>query len=121
MEAGHIDETVMELLKGHDPVGSYRWEREHFQPRGGRDFESEKELMLELLTGAVGVYQKYIHARDRKGKILFKEAEEWILEENPDWLHSFENACESVGLNPSYVRKGLVKWKERALSERIHS
>ena len=39
--------------------------------------EPEKKLMLAILEDAIACFQKYILARDGKGKALFREAEEW--------------------------------------------
>jgi len=83
--------------------------------------EPEKRFMLAILEDAVASFQKYIFARDGKGKGIFREAEDWILEENSDQLFSFENICEVLGLNPSYVRQGLLRWKEMKLAERSKS
>lgn len=80
--------------------------------------EPKKRLMLAVLEDAVGCFQKYIYARDRKGKALFHDAEDWILEKNSDWLFSFESICEVLGFNPQYVRQGLMRWKETKLAER---
>ena len=80
--------------------------------------DPEKKLMLAVLEDGVTSYQKYIHAQDGKEKNLFREAEEWILNENSDWLFSFESICESLGLNPKYIREGLIRWKENKLAER---
>lgn len=74
--------------------------------------------MLAVLDDAIACFRKFIFAQDRKGKTLFHEAEEWILEENSDWLFSFETVCEVLDFNPDYVRKGLIRWKERRLGER---
>jgi hypothetical protein len=49
---------------------------------------------------------------------MFHEAEEWILEEDSEWLFSFENTCEVLGFNPQYVRQGLMRWKDNELAER---
>ena len=67
---------------------------------------------------AVACFQKYTFAREGKGKVIFQEAEEWIMEEGSDWLFSFENICEALGLNPPYVREGLVRWKKKKVIER---
>jgi hypothetical protein len=80
--------------------------------------EPEKRLMLAVLEDAVACFQKYVHARDNRGKTMFREAEEWIMEKNNDWLFSFEMICETLGLNPDYVRQGLMRWKETNLSGR---
>ncbi|MBI2985271.1 MAG: hypothetical protein HYY45_00745 [Deltaproteobacteria bacterium] len=80
--------------------------------------EPEKRLLLAVLEDAIACFQKYLFARDSKGRTLFREAEEWILEEGSDWLFSFENICELLGLDPRYVRQGLVRWKEKQLAQR---
>ena len=80
--------------------------------------EPEKKLMLAILEDAIDCFQKYIFARDGRGKGIFREAEDWILEENSDRLFSFETVCDALGFNPSYVRQGLLRWKEMKLAER---
>jgi len=47
-----------------------------------------------------------------------REAEEWILEESTEWLFSFDNICESLGLHPKYIRGGLHQWKEKKVTNR---
>ena len=74
--------------------------------------EPEKKLMLAVLADALTCFQKYLSARKRKGKNLFREAEEWIFGDNDDHLFSFENICEVIGLDPQYVRRLLSRWKE---------
>jgi hypothetical protein len=39
--------------------------------------EPEGKLILAILDDAIACFQKYALARDRKGKILFQEAEDW--------------------------------------------
>ncbi len=78
--------------------------------------EPEKRLMFAVLEDAVACFQKYISARDAKGKTMFHEAEEWILKEDSEWLFSFDNICEVLGFNPQYVRHGLIRWKEAKLA-----
>ncbi len=86
--------------------------------RGKAHLEPEEELMLAVLEDAVACFQKYLFARDSKGKGLFRDAEEWISEESSDYLFSFDNICEVFGLNPPYVREGLARWKEKKVAER---
>jgi hypothetical protein len=75
--------------------------------RGG-----EERLMLAVLQEAVECFQKYVLADYLWEKKLFREAEDWILEKNTEWLFSFENICEALQLNPDYIRRGLLVWKE---------
>ena len=83
--------------------------------------EPEKRFMLAVLEDAVACFQKYVLSRDNRGKGMFREAEEWILEEGSDWLFSFENICEVLGMNPQYVRQGLIHWKEMKLAARFNA
>src|SRR5438132_5451257 len=80
--------------------------------------EGEEKLMLAVLGKAVEYFQKYVFAKDERGKKLFQEAEEWILDKNSDWLYSFENICEVFGLHPDYMRQGLLCWREAMLKDR---
>jgi hypothetical protein len=77
--------------------------------------EGEEKLMLAVLESAVEDFQKYVLARKPSGKKLFQQAEEWFLEKDSDELFSFENICETLGLHPDHVRKGLLFWKEAKL------
>lgn len=78
--------------------------------------EPEKKLMLAVLGDALTCFQKYLDARKRKGKNLFREAEEWIFGEDDDHLFSFENVCAVIGLDPPYVRRLLAQWKAGSLT-----
>lgn len=71
--------------------------------------------MLAVLEDAVWTFQKYLLAQDKKRNSLFGEAKEWIMEENSEWPFSFQNICEVLGLNPKYMRQGLVHWRREAL------
>ena len=72
--------------------------------------EPEKKLLLAVIEDAIACFQKYLLAKDGKGRVLFLEAEEWILDEDTDWLFSFANVCEMLGFEPSYLRDGLMHW-----------
>lgn len=84
------------------------YRQEHLEP--------EKKLMLALLEDAVHIYQKYIRARSKKGEELFSKTEDWILGEDSDWLFSFNNVCDGLGLAPDYIRTGILHWKKEVLS-----
>jgi hypothetical protein len=77
--------------------------------------EGEERLMLAVLESAVEDFQKYVLARNPRGKKLFQEAEEWFLEKDSDQLFSFESICETLRLHPNYIRQGLMVWKEAKL------
>jgi hypothetical protein len=80
--------------------------------------EPEKRLMLAVLDDAIECFQKYAFTRDRKGKVLFQEAEYWVQDTNNDWPFSFANVCETLGFAPDYLRQGLAQWKAAKLESR---
>jgi hypothetical protein len=81
--------------------------------RGGSAVRGEKRLMLAVLEDALDCYQKYAFARDVHGRQLFDESNDWIGSSNRAWFFSFENICETLGINPEYLRRGLESWRSR--------
>jgi hypothetical protein len=69
--------------------------------------EPEKALLLAILEDAVHCLEKYKAAKDRVGRERFRDAESWIMERGTEWIFSFDNVCELLGLDPQYVRRGL--------------
>jgi hypothetical protein len=45
---------------------------------------------------------------------LFREAENWILDNDREWLFSFINICQTLAIDPQYLRKGLLRWQKDA-------
>src|SRR5947207_13111835 len=81
-------------------------------------FEPEKRLMLALLEDAINCYQDNLISRSGKKKRLFEDTEQWVLRTDGDWIFSFDNVCDALGLNPEYVRQDLLRWKERSQEAR---
>jgi|SRR5579871_965430 len=75
--------------------------------------QAEKRLMLAVLEDAVGTFQKYANARDRRGQTQFTETEEWFASDEAEWPFSFVNVCHALGLEVSYLRAGLWRWRDR--------
>ena len=98
----NVEEKLTSLFQP-DPLVPAQY-LETFRRKG--HLEPEKGLMLAVLEDGIACFQNYIFVRDNRGKAIFREAEEWIMEENSDWLFSFENICEVFGLNPQYMRQG---------------
>jgi len=79
--------------------------------------DGEEALLLAMLQMATEDFQKYLFATDAQGKALFREAEEWILASDRRWFFSFHNVCRHLNLSPSYIRRGLMRWKANKLRE----
>jgi hypothetical protein len=81
----------------------------------------EQVLMLAVLEDAIICFQDHVAATCKRKRLLHLEAEEWILDEDRSYLFSFENICDSLGFEPTYLRQGLMRWKEAALENRSRS
>ena len=67
----------------------------------------EKRLMLAVLADAVDILLKG-DARDARSRRLLVETAQWVRADD-DGPFSFVNVCEALGLNPSCLRRGLVR------------
>jgi hypothetical protein len=75
--------------------------------------DPEKVLMLAVLQDAVTCFQENIAATCKRKRALYQEAEEWFDAEDKSYLFSFENICEALGFDVSYLRQGLLRWKQK--------
>jgi hypothetical protein len=75
--------------------------------------QPEKRLMLAVLEDAVGTFQKYVNARDRRAQALFAETEDWFASADDEWPYSFVNICNALGLEADFLRGGLWRWRDR--------
>ncbi|MDH3443790.1 MAG: hypothetical protein OEN50_07700 [Deltaproteobacteria bacterium] len=84
-----------------------------------RDYdEGAKKLMLAVLQEALNNFVQFIDAKSSEGRQQFKEIESWFWADDADWLFSFKNISEHLGLNPSYFREGLTQLKSNKLTNR---
>lgn len=73
--------------------------------------QPEERLMFAVLTDAIECFQKYLDAKSRKQLALSNSAEAWILSNNHSPF-SFENICETLNINPVYLRLGVLRWRD---------
>ena len=89
-----------------------------FEDRGSKTrLEPEKRLMLAILEDAIDCFRDNHLARHGKKNQLFDKVQRWIFGVSGGWVFDFENICSVLELNPEYIRKGLVRWRERQLSK----
>lgn len=80
--------------------------------------EPEKSLVLAVLEDGIRCFQDNIFPQNRKKQMLFEEAQEWLFSDESDGIFSFVSVCAVLGLDPSYIRRGVRQWQERALADR---
>lgn len=98
-------------------------------------FEPERQLMLAVLENAVRSYNLALSKMSKNRAVSMKvsrsvpnqilrrekcieECEEWFGSGEDIWLFSFENICNALDIDPSYLRKGINKWKKSILESK---
>lgn len=81
----------------------------------------EQDLMLAVLEDAIACYMNHLKARRGSAKALFEEAERWFFDDTRDWIYSFGNICQMIGLDANYVRRGLRDAKQSIYGHRLNS
>ena len=90
-----------DILAPHQYLKSYRC---------ANPAEPEKALTLAVLAEAVDTYQRFAFSESRHRQALFREVEAWFWGEEPDSPFSFLSICEVFGLDPGFLRRGLMQW-----------
>jgi hypothetical protein len=73
----------------------------------------EKRLLLAVLEEAIAAVQRYVVAERRRGRRLYREAEAWVLSDDMRWPCTFRRICEALGIDPDYLREGVMRWGAR--------
>src|SRR4029077_7372313 len=70
---------------------------------------AERRLMLAVLQDAIDILLKHRNATQPKSRRLYLDTAEWIRSDDTEWPFSFVNVCETLGLSPSCLRRGLCR------------
>ena len=108
--------SLKRLIFSPDPVLRFRYENVHEAKKGLAEHHAERDLLLAVLQDGIACFQGYFSKPSRTNEKLFLEAVEWISS-NDDDVFSFNNVCETLGLDPDALRKGLRRWQV----EKIHN
>ena len=69
----------------------------------------ERALMAALLFDAVQAYLCYVMLDSAKQtKSRYKEAFNWVHNPTSEYIFSFENVCEALGIDHNFLRLGLI-------------
>jgi hypothetical protein len=73
--------------------------------------QPELRLMAAVLEDAISclsIKRGPATARQRK---QLEDARQWFAaEDDGEWIFSFRNICEALGIDPAYLRRGLIRW-----------
>lgn len=68
----------------------------------------ERALLSALLFDGVQACISYFIAATPNERDNFKEAHSWVMDNDTDYAFSFICVCEALGINPEYLRLGLI-------------
>jgi hypothetical protein len=78
-----------------------------------------KRLLMAVLEDAVRCFQANVGATGAKGRRLFNETELWMRNDSADGPFSYVSVCETLGIDPAYLRRALMDWKTKRLAGQI--
>jgi len=92
---------------------------EQFFEGARRDSQAsgEKALMLAVLEDGIRCFQEHLRNPRSNPRLLSQQAEAWIRAVDYEWPFSFNNVCETLGIDPSALRAALLAWKARRSAE----
>jgi hypothetical protein len=80
-----------------------------------RFVDPERRLMAALLEDAVSCLTRDPLRSSHRQRKSFEEAQEWVSAvDSEDWIFSFSNVCETLGLDADYLRRGLNRWSAQS-------
>jgi hypothetical protein len=71
-----------------------------------------KRLMLAVLEDALNCLDKHANAKHGDCLRIYREAEQWFCRNDDDSIFSFSTVCETLGIEPNYLRSGLRRWRD---------
>lgn len=104
--------NLSQLIFSPDLISRFQYEKVHGVKQQQADQEALKTLMLAVLEDGIACFQGRFFKPSRTNDKLFQEAEEWINSED-EGVFSFNNVCDTLGLHPGQLRKGLERWKAK--------
>jgi hypothetical protein len=85
---------------------------QYYDFSGGHRLTGEQRLMLALLADAINVYQQGAASRSTRKRMLYVDAERWIMADAPSrHAFTFETVCDCLGINPIVLRRRMIAWK----------
>jgi hypothetical protein len=100
-----LEHDFAHLIFAPDPIARIQHEKVYGVQRGSADDQAVRALLRAVLEDAIGCFQG-------SNAKLVEEAEEWIDSDDEE-VFSFNHICETLGLDPQAVRRGLKRWKAK--------
>ncbi len=107
--ADYLADTLSNLIEPDVMLPSQFFSTEEAGVRGG-----ERKLMAALLSDGIEAYIAQATVPKVKRRANAYDACEWVDTRDHSYVFSFDVVCESLGINPEYLRLGLNRYVEAA-------
>ncbi len=77
----------------------------------------ERKLMAAILSDGIEAYIAQNISGIANSRRIRVDASEWVETKDYSYVFSFDNVCECLGIDPEYLRMGLMRYV-RAVSEK---
>ena len=84
--------------------------------QGKPNYTPERRLMAAVLRDAIDCYITDCFNVKRHKKRSYREAEEWFFSGDDHGVFSLYNVCGILSIDPGYIRRMLVRYKEENAS-----
>src|SRR5438445_11469649 len=101
----------MQLLESEHAPESILPAQLYDRPLGGARIQPEKRLQVAVLADAVLTFHRWAGDERARARRLFMETEAWFASDDADGPFAFITICDSLKLDPSYIRRGLRHWR----------
>ena len=108
--------SLNRLVFSPDPISRFQYEKVYEAKKGMAQHHAVRDLMLAVLEDGIACFQEYFFKPSRTNEKLFLEAQEWV-NSNDDEVFSFNNICETLGLDADALRKGLRRWQVQQIGK----
>jgi hypothetical protein len=81
---------------------------------GTAQLQAEKRLQLAVLEDAVRTFHRLAGAERHRPGRLFAEVDDWFASDETDGPFTFVTICDTLGIDPDYIRGGLRRWRARS-------
>ena len=91
-----------------------RWRLRRVAKRRVREMlQPEKRLQLAVLQDAMLTFHRLAGANAVRSRRLFSEVDDWFASEDRNGPFAFVTICDTLNLDPSYIRDGLRRSRAR--------
>jgi hypothetical protein len=80
-------------------------------PFGGARIQPEKRLQVAVLADAILNFHRWAGLEGVRARRLFAEVDAWFASDDAGDPFTFVTICDSLNLDPTYIRRGLRHWR----------